>query len=420
MGTSRQPGVIHIAGCSIVDTDDFIFGPHGFRAQNPLKSFFTPPWDGSPLRMDFHCQAPDAGRVLGFYEPEPWGVWSRTSVPAIVLPVAMQGHIQLTIDAAGFGCNAGKTIEIGLGNANAQVVLGHSQQTLTATLRVDAPSNLLVLNGLQPMAAGMTDDNRPLGMALRWVEILQHDVADTSSLCTTGTDNGIDQGTAHPDEGHSITLSGVTYLSIMESTSSDDNFIDILSAFCHAFRSHRDVTLIMCITRDDLGGFLGKFTQLLEQMQPFSCRVMTINGKTDESLLSRLASAAHYYVKVSHNDGHCMESMEMMAMGIPGISTPDMTDSTHTTHDSHYMVESTQSLTTPQTVMTGSPLTLNRLRTNWESLERCFRESHADLSVRPDIYKAKSLRCIEMADEYRTHQLSEESLTRLLNAHAHA
>lgn len=426
---SRQPGckdpstpkTVRATQCSIVDTQDFVFHAGGFTPAFPLRSFFTPHWDGTPLQMDFNCQSPDAGRLLGFYEPETWGAWSRTATPCIVLPATLQGHVDVLVEAAGYGHNAGKIIEASIGSSIAQLALGPNHQTLEISLKVSEPCNLLSFRGLDPMEAGTADDNRPLGMALRRVWIRHtpdaHHDDNTHGRAESATAPPCEASAGHCD---ALTLTGITYLSIMRYSNPDDNFIDTVTAFCHAFRHFASVTLVICVTHDPLGIFLGKLAQLLEQMQPFSCRIITLEGKIDATLLAQLSDAADFYVKISNAPTVCTETIGLMAMGLPGITTEEKTVKDLTTQESHYIVESTASSTTPRNIDAITPITTTRFRTHWESLEYRFRQSHTERLNNPDKYLAMAHRCQAIASDYLKSELTTDALQHFLASHATA
>ena len=56
-----------------------------------------------------------AALVGGFYEPEPWGIWSRIGAPWVMLPFHTRGRCRLAVEVTAYGPNVGRTIEIELG-----------------------------------------------------------------------------------------------------------------------------------------------------------------------------------------------------------------------------------------------------------------------------------------------------------------
>ncbi len=111
---------------------------------------------------------------------------------------------------------------------------------------------------------------------------------------------------------------------MFDPTDKRTNWPDMLTAFCWAFRDDPDATLVMCMLHHDHRAFADVLAGLIRKLQPFRCRVVTLQGRLDEDGCDALIAASDYYVNTSSCEGACLPLMEFMSAGRPALA-PDHT-----------------------------------------------------------------------------------------------
>ncbi len=121
-----------------------------------------------------------------------------------------------------------------------------------------------------------------------------------------------------------VMVDGVVYAAVFDPTDNRTNWHDMLTAFCWAFRDISDVTLVMRMVHQDRFAFTETLAGLIRKLQPFRCRVVTLQGVLDDDEYDALISASDYYVNTSSCEAVCLPLMEFMGAGRPAIA-PDHT-----------------------------------------------------------------------------------------------
>lgn len=378
---------------SVIDSKDFSFGDNALVPLNPLTSFDRPLWDGNPIQMDFFDYQLNSGLLCGFYDIEPWGAWSRLPSPWVVLSHTVFGKVILEFEAAGFGANAGHTIDVSIGGAHHQVTLSDNFQTLRVEAELVEPANLVTFGGLKQVLVGSSEDHRTLGMALRWVRILKS--ADEDEVAQ----QKIAVSPPEPRGSTTLQLEGVVYTSLLNPVDQRKNWVDMVSAFCHAFREVPDAVLVLKMSHRHLGSFLGKLMSLLEQIQPFQCRVVALHGYMEDETLNALMASTTYYANASLCEGLCMPLMEFMSAGVPALATRNTAMEDYISPDAAFIVESSPA----PTIWPQDPRIVIRTlqyRVSWESLEQQFRESYRVAKEDLCRYRALAHRSLSIMSDY--------------------
>lgn len=86
--------------------------------------------------------ADDGDRLVGFYNSEVWGTWSRIRDPWVLLPRTVSGDIRLSLDAHGFAGNAGRRVQVTLGGASGWVELPERHDHLIVEFRGVRPADV--------------------------------------------------------------------------------------------------------------------------------------------------------------------------------------------------------------------------------------------------------------------------------------
>jgi glycosyltransferase involved in cell wall biosynthesis len=186
-----------------------------------------------------------------------------------------------------------------------------------------------------------------------------------------------------------VAVNGVVYTTVLNPADGRKNWVDIITAFCWAFKDRGDATLIVKMTHHDLEFYRVVLMTLLSRLAPFSCRVVVLHGFLDDEQYRDLIKASTYYVNASSGEGLCLPLMEFLSSGRPAIAPVHtaMTDylSDEIAFPLRHAVEPTCWPHDP----TGMLFT-HRHRINWQSLMEAFRASHRLALEKPNDYRCMS------------------------------
>ena len=172
-----------------------------------------------------------------------------------------------------------------------------------------------------------------------------------------------------------LEVQGVVYTTVLNPADGRKNWIDLITAFCWAFKHNENATLIVKMTHNDPEYYRIALMTLLSRLAPFQCRVLVLHGFLEDEQYQALIRASNFYVNASSCEGLCLPLMEFLASGKPAIA-PDHTAMADYVNDTFAFVLQTSLEPTcwPQDPV-GMMLT-HRHRLNWESLVEAFRHSY--------------------------------------------
>lgn len=340
---------------------------------------------GTPNRTQMNFEfggEPEEGCLLtGFYQPEPWGVWSRTAEPSIVLPVDVTGRLTLTLRAQGYGENVGRELEVSLGDETHSLVLSSDLDIYTFHFDATRPAEAVRFRGIDVTPRYGASDPRTMGIGI-------------AALNISGIEKG-EVGTKLPPLSTSMPgqlttqLSGVVYTSVFDPSDDRKNWIDMLTAFVFAFRSKGDATLLLTMNNPSLLSFLGTFHQYLQRLAPFECRVILVHGELAGGGYSALIDCSSYYVNTSRSEDYCGPLAAFVAGGRPAIAPSHSAMKDFLREDSSFLVASTpEPAAWPHDPRRVIRTFGNRLE--WWSLVECFRQSYTVAKQDAARYKSMS------------------------------
>jgi glycosyltransferase involved in cell wall biosynthesis len=213
-----------------------------------------------------------------------------------------------------------------------------------------------------------------------------------------------------------LTLQGLTYLSVFNFSDLRKNPRDLLTAFLRAFADRPDVTLVLKIATNPRteAAELGKVKGLYDSFGlRHRCRVAVIADYLEPEALRGLHRAATYYLNTSRAEGACLPLQEALAAGRPavaptcsamadylddrvGFPVASTLEPTHWPHDPEQRVETTWA------------------RLSWASLRDRLRESAAVAERDPSRYQALARTARTRMRTYAGHEVLEASWRRVL------
>ena len=159
--------------CTVIDSACYEFSNTFVRPKTDLTGPAAAPlvhaWEGEPLDYAFTSRDKHP-TLVGFNEAEPWGVWSRSGHPWIMLDRTISGDIELDITVRGYAHNVGSPLRLELGTGSASLLLSDHLESHSLRIRVEQPTNFLAFVGVGKRAIDM-DDPRDIGMGLASITI---------------------------------------------------------------------------------------------------------------------------------------------------------------------------------------------------------------------------------------------------------
>jgi len=345
-------------------------------------------WQGQPIRLSFSYIDPGSTLLSGFYAPEQWGAWSRTSTPGVSLPYKVKGRVVIRLEAIGYGHNVGREVLVCMGSKTAPITLGDSLQSYSLAFELTEAVQALRFSelDLSPMAG--VEDRRTMAVGLRSIDLRADEKGkgDTAEVMD-------------PADLAQIKLDGVVYTSVFNPSDGRKNWEDIVTAFVWALRDQEDATLVLKMSNKDPASFLSRIYSAFARLAPFKCRILVIQGYLDDYNFQQLIASTSFYISASHCEGLCLPLMEYLSSGKPAI-TPAHTAMADYVDDS---VAFTVDAALENNVWPHDPrekFQTSCYRINWESLLNACNESYRVAREDPERYRQMSDNAIERMREY--------------------
>jgi len=377
------------------DNRYYEIGADTFTNNTPADGFGLALWSGDAIELQFRLGHDGGGLLGGFYETEAWGTWSKLAQPWMVVPCLLHGKFKLCFDAVAYGPNYGKAIDVIVGRSRQSLLLDNDTPTREIIFEVDEPQALIRLAGLDVSAVPGVTDPRTMGIGLRSLRIEPIDVV--------APDQRILQSALTLD------LAGVVYTSVLNPGDDRKNWVDMLTAFCWAFRENDDATLVLKMTHHSIAAFIGVFHYHLQRIGPVKCRVVLLHGFLDHDQYRQLIDVSTYYVNSSRCEGLCLPLMEFMSSGVPAVAPCNTAMADYVTDDSVFVVRSSHE----PGVWPHDPRNLLRTlryRIDWSSLTQQFTNSYATAKSDPSRYQQMSTAATSVLRDFCSESIVADKL----------
>lgn len=191
-----------------------------------------------------------------------------------------------------------------------------------------------------------------------------------------------------------IGVKGVVYTTVLNPADSRKNWVEIITAFCWAFKEVEDATLVVKMTHHDLEYYRIVLITLLSRLAPFSCRIIVLHGFLEDEQYRELIKASTYYVNASSGEGLCLPLMEFLSASKPVIAPAHTAMADYIDQRSAFILQcSLEPFCWPHDP-TGI-FTTHRHRLNWQSLLEAFQSSYKVAKQHPEQYRSMSLQAFE-------------------------
>jgi glycosyltransferase involved in cell wall biosynthesis len=206
-----------------------------------------------------------------------------------------------------------------------------------------------------------------------------------------------------------IAVSGVVYTTVLNPADGRKNWVDLVTAFCWAFKSTEDATLIVKMTHHDLEHYRVVLMTLLSRLAPFSCRVLVLHGFLEDEQYQALIGASSYYVNASSGEGLCLPLMEFLSSGKPVIAPNHTAMADYLNEHVAFLLKCSPEPTCWPHDPTGM-LFAHRHRLNWQSLMEAFRSSYQVACSNPAHYQRMSKHAYQQMQDFASIERVSEPL----------
>lgn len=186
-----------------------------------------------------------------------------------------------------------------------------------------------------------------------------------------------------------LSVSGVVYTTVLNPADGRKNWVDLVTAFCWAFKHTENATLVLKMTHHDLEHYRVVLMTLLSRLAPFRCRVLVLHGFLEDAQYRELIRASTYYVNASSCEGLCLPLMEFLASAKPVIAPDHTAMADYLNEKLAFVLKTSLEPTCWPHDPTGMLFT-HKHRLNWQSLMEAFLESHRVALNDPARYQAMS------------------------------
>lgn len=190
-------------------------------------------------------------------------------------------------------------------------------------------------------------------------------------------------------EAREVSLCGVVYTTVLNPADGRKNWIDLITAFCWAFRDTPDAVLLVKMTHHDLEHYRVVLMTLLSRLAPFACRVVVLHGFLEDEQYQAMVAATDYYVNASSCEGLCLPLMEFLCAGKPALAPDHTAMADYLDGRMGFILKGALEPTCWPHDPTGMLVT-HRHRLNWESLMLAFRDSYRLANDDPQGYERMS------------------------------
>jgi hypothetical protein len=341
----------------------------------------SPEWNGAGAEWSFRREEADTAPVLvGFYDADAWGAWSRISSPWIELPWRVAQPCRMSLVVRGIGTNVGRDLGVELGGDTQTMRLGAELETITLEFRPREGASALRFSGIDSSRVASTLDSRTLGIGIAAMRIEPGSGAVREAVA---------EATPPPSAPEQCVVDGVVFTSVFNPEDGRKNWEDLLTAFCWAFRDREDATLVLKMSHHNPATFYGRLMVLWSRLHPFRCRVVALHGYLDDRQFAQLIEASDFVVNSSYCEGQCLPLMEFMRAGVPAIAPDHTAMRDYLDASNAFVVGSSREPTSwPQDPFNACRTF--RYRIDWDSLRRAYLEAYECAQHTPVAYRRLS------------------------------
>ncbi|MET1079421.1 MAG: glycosyltransferase [Pseudomonas sp.] len=211
-----------------------------------------------------------------------------------------------------------------------------------------------------------------------------------------------------------LTLEGVVFTAVFNPYDGRKNWVDMLTAFCSAFRDTADATLVFKLGHHEYREAIEGMLMGLARLPAFRCRVVILHGYLDKMAYQNLIQATHFVVNASHGEGQCLPLMEYLSCGKPAVAPRHSAMSDYIDGDVAFVVDTWLDATAwPHDPRLAYRTCRHQI--DWTSLVQAYSRAYHCAVQEPERYRQMSVTAIERLQRHCSQQVARERLLHFLN-----
>lgn len=211
----------------------------------------------------------------------------------------------------------------------------------------------------------------------------------------------------------SFELSGVVFTALFNPYDGRKNWVDMLTAFCAAFKECADATLVFKLGHHEYQSAMNDMLMCMARMPAFQCRVILLQGFLDKAEFDTLVSASAFVVNASHGEGQCLPLMEFLSCGKPAVAPRHSAMLDYIDSEVAFVVDSWLDATAWSHDPRLAYRTL-RHQIDWSSLVDAYRAAYHCALKEPARYAQMSAAAIERMRKHCSQATAKSNFQRFL------
>lgn len=212
----------------------------------------------------------------------------------------------------------------------------------------------------------------------------------------------------------SFELSGVVFTALFNPYDGRKNWVDMLTAFCAAFKDTAGATLVFKLGHHEYQSALNDMLMCMARMPKFKCRVVLLQGFLDKAEFDSLIRASAFVVNASHGEGQCLPLMEFLSCGKPAVAPRHSAMLDYIDSEVAFVVDSWLDATAWSHDPRLAYRTL-RHQIDWSSLVEAYRAAYQCAKDDPSRYAKMSATAIQRMRGHCSQAVTAQKLRQLLS-----
>ncbi|ARU86599.1 glycosyltransferase [Pseudomonas sp. M30-35] len=212
-----------------------------------------------------------------------------------------------------------------------------------------------------------------------------------------------------------LELSGVVFTSLFNPQDGRKNWVDMLTAFCAAFKDEPNATLVFKLGHHRYEDAIRGILMAMSRLDPFQCRVVLLHGYLSGDAYTQLIEATHYIVNASYGEGQCLPLMEYLSCGKPAIAPRHSAMIDYIDESVGFVVDSWADVTAWPHDPRIAYRTL-RQQIDWQSLKEAYRAAYRCVNEQPEHYQQLAQNAIKRMKKHCSRAVATERLLGFLQA----
>ncbi|MBD9426148.1 glycosyltransferase [Pseudomonas sp. PDM15] len=209
-------------------------------------------------------------------------------------------------------------------------------------------------------------------------------------------------------------LTGVVFTTLFNPYDGRKNWVDMLTAFCAAFRENPDATLVFKLGHREYQAALNGMLMCIARLPKFECRVLLVHGYLEKAEFDNLIAASTFVVNASHGEGQCLPLMELMSCGKPAIAPRNSAMLDYIDDEVAFVVDSWLDATAwPHDPRLAYRTCRHQI--NWSSLVDQYQAAYRCFKDNPERYQEMSAAAVRRMRDHCSQAVAKTRLQQFLN-----